>query len=276
MSQSEQMEQAGGNTQTPAKPCQKSRNWFFTFNNPMEAEVSSEQMEHFLRMLEPKAYVFQLEVGESGTKHFQGCVSVKNPIVMPKWLCGKIHWEKCKSWAKAVIYCSKAEGRLEGPWGFGVSLPKPLKVITELRPWQSDLDAILQTEPDDRTIYWYWEPDGNVGKTAMAKYICTKYSALYLAGKATDAKYAVAKFVEKKVLHAAVFDYTRSMEEYISYEGLESIKNGILFNGKYESGMCMYDAPHVIVFANFAPNLEKLSRDRWCVKRIGEINEVWA
>ena len=38
------------------------------------------------------------------------------------------------------------------------------------------------------------------------------------------------------------------------------------FSGKYESGMVRYNKPHVIIFANCRPDIEKLSKDRWKVK----------
>lgn len=268
------MEQAVGNTGADRKLPKKARNWCFTFNNPQNDSIGPEQLEQFLSLLEPKAYVFQLEVGESGTPHYQGCVAVKNPIVMPKWLHEGIHWEMTRSWAKSTIYCQKDEGRLGGPWGMNVTLRKPLKVITELRPWQQELKEILDEEPDDRTIHWYWEEEGNMGKTAMAKYICSKYDALFLSGKASDSKHIVAKYVNSgKTLHAAVFGFPRSMEEYVSYEGLESIKDGIFCSGKYDGSMVMYNPPHVFVFANFAPDMSKLSMDRWRVKKIGSLND---
>lgn len=66
----------------------------------------------------------------------------------------------------------------------------------------------------------------------------------------------------------AIFDYTRSQEEYISYEALEAVKNGIFYNNKYESGMVVYNTPHVIVLSNFRPDLSKLSADRWRIKEV--------
>jgi len=261
----EQLAQGPGNTiEVPVKEkCSKSRSWFFTFNNPEQENIGPEQMEQYLNMLEPKAWKFQLEKGDEGTLHYQGVIYVKNPIVMPKHICKKIHWERCKSWHAALKYVGKKETRVKGPWSFGVKEEVELKVIEELRPWQVMVKEILDEEPDDRTIHWFWEPDGNIGKTAMAKWICSKYNVLYLSGKASDAKYAVANWIKTKVLHAVIFGYVRSNEDYVSYEALEAIKDGIFFNSKYESGMVMYNSPHVIVFANFEPDRTKLSIDRW-------------
>lgn len=66
-----------------------------------------------------------------------------------------------------------------------------------------------------------------------------------------------------------VFHYTRAVENYVSYEALEAIKDGIFFSTKYESGMVVFDSPHVVVFANFPPDRTQLSADRWRITNIG-------
>jgi len=43
---------------------------------------------------------------------------------------------------------------------------------------------------------------------------------------------------------------------------MEELKDGVLFSGKYESKTKIYDIPHVIVFANFLPKENALSKDR--------------
>ena len=52
----------------------------------------------------------------------------------------------------------------------------------------------------------------------------------------------------------------------MSYIAIEGIKDGCFFSAKYEAGMCVYNPPHVMVFANKAPELTMLSSDRWVVK----------
>ncbi len=60
-----------------------------------------------------------------------------------------------------------------------------------------------------------------------------------------------------------VIDIPRANEGNVSYQAIEDLKNGALFSTKYESGMCVFNSPHVVVFANMAPDLNKLSADRW-------------
>jgi len=270
----EHLEQPVGNTKQPSNPTKKSRAWAMTLNNPVQ---TPDQMAQLFSSLEPEAWIFQLEEGASKTPHYQGCIKFKNQRVWPKDLLPGAHWEPCRNWKQSVNYCQKPEGRLAGPWAHGVTIVPTLKVITELRPWQKQIKELLDEEPDDRKIHWYWESNGNAGKTAMAKFICANYpNTIFVNGKASDCKYAVAQQIERgKVLHAAIFGFTRDAEssKYISYQAMEEIKDGIFFSPKYESGMVLYNPPHVIVFANFPPDTSRLSADRWFIENIDRMDD---
>lgn len=251
----------------------RSRAWFGTLNNPEEHSVPTPKyMGELLLQLDCHSYVFQRERGEDGTEHYQMLVVFKNPQNIPLQLNSAIHWERARSIAKSIAYCTKRDTRVEGPWSFNLQLPQELNVLLqdELRPWQKMVVNKLDMAPDGRTINWFYEEQGNMGKTALAKYVCTKYKALYLSGKACDIKYAVSTYLKanNNVIEVVICNFVRSMEEFVSYQALEEVKNGIFFSPKYESGMVMYNSPHVIVFANFAPDLAKLSSDRWDIQHL--------
>lgn len=261
-----QMSQLGGNTSTP-----RSRTWFFTFNNYDVSDISN--VTSYLEA-QCKEYVFQEETGKEGTKHLQGCMRFNNQKRFTEIhnLFPKMHLETCKNWKSAVTYCSKQE-TCTGERYTNMNLPKPLKdPIKTPYPWQNEILELIKQEPDDRTINWYWEPDGAAGKTSLAKHICiNNQNAIFLTGKASDMKYAVAMRVsENKAPEIILMNIVRSQEQFISYQGIEELKDGIFFNSKYESGMVMYNSPHIIIFANFPPDYTKLSRDRWNVVQIGE------
>lgn len=94
--------------------------------------------------------------------------------------------------------------------------------------------------------------------------------ALCVSGKGSDCKYAIVKCYEikKKYPQIIIFDVPRTNIDYINYEAIESIKNGVFFSGKYESAQVIMNCPHVIVFANSMPCQNKLSKDRWVIKEI--------
>jgi len=72
-----------------------------------------------------------------------------------------------------------------------------------------------------------------------------------------------------------IFDLPRTNEGKISYSALEKIKDGFITNTKYETGAIAFNKPHVVVFANFPPDLTSrdgnltLSADKWITYEIG-------
>jgi hypothetical protein len=52
------------------------------------------------------------------------------------------------------------------------------------------------------------------------------------------------------------------------YTLLESIKNGRLTCTKYSGTTLRFERPHIVVFANWTPQIELISRDRWNIKEI--------
>lgn len=64
-------------------------------------------------------------------------------------------------------------------------------------------------------------------------------------------------FLMKRIF---ILDLSRTCENFVSYDSIEKLKNGFWFSGKYESKMVMIPPPVVIVFANFKPEIDKLSR----------------
>ena len=63
-------------------------------------------------------------------------------------------------------------------------------------------------------------------------------------------------------------DIERSMEDYISYGAIEKIKNGYFMCAKYESKPIIRNPPHLLIFANFKPNIDELSLDRWVIREL--------
>nr|WAE42495.1 MAG: replication associated protein [Cressdnaviricota sp.] len=254
----------------------RSRAWCFTLNNPVKHGFpNADAVTQLFADLKMLKYCFQLEKGKNGTPHYQGVVYFENDLRFStlQQLCTKIHWEVCKDYKASVIYCMKEEGRIRGPFVHGIYKAVkevPWFLIKELRPWQQKIvDLVKEPCTDERSIHWYWEEQGNVGKTALGKYLAFHHHAIVLGGKAADMKYAIADRMEKgQPTPIIVMDLSRTMEAFISYEGIEAIKNGFFFSTKYKSGQVLMAPPHVIVFANFRPNEANLSSDRWKIKEL--------
>lgn len=254
-------ENGGGNTiSPPVKQCSPSKKWCFTLNN-----YTSENENDIRSKIESvcKQGGFGKEVGESGTAHLQGWVEFKiksRPVgIFPKGM----HWEKMKgSITDSITYCSK-DGDY---WGVGHLIIEPLRLIETLRPWQQKVVDKINTVADERTINWLWEDVGGIGKTSLCKLLCAKYGALLVSGKAADMKYLITEYNQNNpgcFPKCILFDVPRTSMGYLSYTGMEEIKNGLFASTKYECKMLIFNCPHVFVFANSEPDYGAMSTDRW-------------
>lgn len=250
------------NGNTNSQPPQL-KSWFFTFNNYTSDDILS--LERCFNTLCIK-YVFQEETGASGTPHLQGSIHLKKAMRPTEFqLSNKIHWEKTKNCLAADSYACKAETRTGKIYSKG--LPKPLLLITELYPWQKNILDLINQEPDQRKVYWFWEDNGNIGKSAFTKYLVFHHKALFCTGgKYSDIMNLIFNN-NMDECNLIIFDIPRNHGGKISYDSLESIKNGLVCNTKYETGVKIFNSPHIIVFANAPPdNPELLSSDRWVIK----------
>lgn len=125
------------------------------------------------------------------------------------------------------------------------------------RDWQQPILDMIAEPPHKRQILWVYDSVGDTGKSYLSRYLIDKHEAWYCCGgKTNDLTYS---YNGQKVV---IFDFSRDSENYINYQIMEQLKNGMLHNTKYESGMKIFNTPHVIVFANFTPQEGKFSRDR--------------
>jgi len=203
----------------------------------------------------------------TGNKHLQLFIVLKKPmrITELKIPCNP-HLESCRGDEESNLkYTSKENNVVR--WGY----PKEIKIISDLRPWQKEIENIILAEPDERKVYWFWESTGNIGKSALVKYLVVKYNCLFCqGGKESDIMNLVFKSDMDKS-NCVLFDIPRSHKGNISYSSLENIKNGLVCNTKYETGYKVFNSPHVICFANFPPaKPEELSKDRWVISCLNQ------
>jgi len=93
----------------------RARNWCFTLNNPDE-ELLPERWENI------RCAIWQHEVGDEGTYHYQGYAEFTEPMrlgaVRALWGMERAHWERrLGSKEQAIAYCEKRDGtEVDGPW----------------------------------------------------------------------------------------------------------------------------------------------------------------
>jgi len=260
----------GGNTQfPPPKPkttqCPKRKNHFFTINNYTEEQIGG-LLEFFNK--HAKKYAFQEEIAPTtGTPHLQGMVMFDKEIRDTVWdPDGKGHYEALKK--TDMDYQLKERTRKPDGRQWTKGLPKPLKLITPDKWWQLEILDIINSEPDDRAVHWYWSENGGIGKSQFSKYLLAKHGCVFIdEGRKTDIMFTIME-TDMDLKNCVIFDIPRDNGNKVSYKSIESIKNGMIYSPKYESGYKLFNSPHIIIFANEQPDYAKLSEDRWHIKKI--------
>ena len=101
--------------------------------------------------------------------------------------------------------------------------------------------------------------------------MCVKHNALILCGSAKDIKNGICEWMEKskKSPKIIILDYPKDNDcDYISYGGIEEIKNGCFFSPKFKGGMCFYNTPNVVILANQPPDTSRMFKDRFITTEI--------
>lgn len=261
--QMSQDDKGQGNTKT----CRiRARRWCFTLNN-----YTDESIDVLKRaFLSSTGYVIGKEIGTNQTPHLQGYVEYKNAKEFNalKKIDNKIHWEKAVADREDnIAYCTK-----DGDYiiTFEQDFKEKVRDLilkeyedVKWHPWQETVLNIIDGEPDPRKIYWIWEMVGNRGKSYLAKYIDLKYDAIIADGKKDNVFNQIKIHMdEEKLPKIIILDVPRHNLKYVNYGVLEQIKNGHIYSGKYEGSKCLFPHPHVIIFANEAPNWNCMSSDR--------------
>lgn len=241
-------------------------NWCCTWNNyPLDAP------ETLSKVMTPlcKKYVFQKEIGKEGTPHLQGTFCLRKKMRWSEFnLPLNIHWEKTINVKASFEYCSKDDTR-DGLqiWRHPTNIKTPLQTILVLRPWQQKVVDAIMLPPDDRTVNWVYNPEGNQGKTVFAKYMYAKHDAIIATGGGAKDIACLLALLKKdgRDLNkntTFIFNLARSTE-HISWKAIESVKDGLMTSVKYESSTLVFNCPHVWVLSNELPDVRRLSADRW-------------
>ena len=243
-------------------------------------------------------WVFQLERGEiAGKLHYQ-CRLHMDP---PQSKATLLHLMEMRCFERIQctfapesnnsinqgglsFYVMKDDSREDGPWADPSFHPKKRKLYTgkDLEcmktplAWQAQVLAMLKEAPDDRSLIWIADTQGNHGKSKLMKWM--KFSkeldcARVPMGTATQIKTSV---IEKGAHTIYMVDLPRTVgkEERIQeiYSALEEVKNGWVESAMYGKNQeLLMDPPHVIIFSNYYPQIAHMSTDRWRVYKLDTI-----
>ena len=143
--------------------------------------------------------------------------------------------------------------------------PRPLIEGGFLRPWQRTLaDTLLLPCDDDRTILFYVDEVGGMGKSFFQRWMLSKHPdqvQILSAGKRDDVAHAIDPL--KRIF---LFNIPRHGMEYFPYQVVEMIKDRVIFSPKYNScTKVISEIPHVVIFCNEMPDIGRMTEDRFAI-----------
>jgi len=146
--------------------------------------------------------------------------------------------------------------------------PPQLVANPEPRPWQMELEEHLTDDsPDDRTVEFFVDEDGGKGKSWFQRHMLTKYPdkvQLLAPAKRDDMAHTID--IQKSIF---LVNVPKTQMEFLQYSLLEQLKDRTVFSPKYSSMMkILTQTPHVVVFSNEFPDMNKMSADRYIVQEL--------
>ena len=135
-----------------------------------------------------------------------------------------------------------------------------------LRPWQKDAFNLFKQIPDDRTVHWICDKEGNSGKSWFQNYVQAYFG--YTRVFQCDLRMGhrdICHIMRKRSISTIdifLFNDSRSASgsEVNLYRILDNIKDGQAMASKYDGNIISFKTPNIVmIFSTVYPDLNKLS-----------------
>jgi len=165
---------------------------------------------------------------------------------------------------------------------FAIELLKPLPIYED----EGSDDELVWIEPtneknlfpyqkDGRQITVGYDPKGKNGKTEFVKYMVRKdpkrFFAIQGLGQVRDAMEVIKNALASGWSGETLFiTFPRQCADHKIYESLECFIDGFGTTQKYSGTTLEWNARRVVIFTNFMPDLQKMTIDRWDIRKIND------
>lgn len=172
-------------------------------------------------------------------------------------------------------YVMKTESRVEGPWTdkdpVPPYIPRQIREMGELKGWQLDVYRDIGVW-ETRNINCIINHSGNVGKTSLGGYLLAHGKGRMVPPMSSyeDLMKLLLSMPESNFYMVDIpraID-TKSKEKRGMYAAIEKLKDGHVWDNRYEWKERYFDCPNVWVFTNHLPDMTCLSPDRWIFWKI--------
>lgn len=141
--------------------------------------------------------------------------------------------------------------------------------------WHQELMKEVSEKPtisQRRKVVWYCDPNGGCEKTKFARYQILTNPSMWFVSKDMGTSKDAATVIKNALSagwtgHGMIIDLPRQARNHKRmYTYIEEIKDGMVTTQKYNGQTCVFNIPHLIIFANWMPLFYMLSKDRWDVR----------
>lgn len=233
-------------------------------------------------------WIFGEPIPLAGGSHRTG--SVYNKVVLALKEKGMDHWDEVlddhQGWIPSVINGKRKIEEAIMAYDACKRNRERGKAEIVLRPWQGAVIKYLDREPSDRCFHWFWETQGNTGKSFLAEYLISHMGFMNLVkGKQADmAEMIYAQFCPKTAKAARfIIDLSRDCltEDRGSFGAIpamvENILNGRVTRMKYTAEPMMFDRPStIVIFANCPPPGYDVETGTAVVRGDGTVEGPWS
>jgi hypothetical protein len=168
-----------------------------------------------------------------------------------------------------IFYVMKLDSRVKGPWSDTDEKPKPmprqLKNITQLYPYQQEIIDRVLYNWDNRSINLLYDKEGCSGKSTLALY-CMYHKIGRRLPLSNEYKEIMANVMCMPESGLYFIDMPRSinknkLREF--YAGIETLKDGYAYDTRYKFTDKFFNSPEIWIFSNNLPKFKELTKQRW-------------
>lgn len=223
-------------------------------------------------------FIVAKETGLKGYEHWQIRIKIRNLTTEEKaeWIFFKkafgkdAHIEACSD----TWQYERKDGQYWDEGDFLLSRIERLKcrLLPPNDVWQKQYLKLVETQ-DVRQIDVAYDPNGNKGKSWLMNHLYETGKAHYIPPYCTSIEKMVqttaSLYIKQGWKDYLLIDIPRSYKwsEQI-YVAIESIKDGLIMEGRYEAQPINIRGVKIIIMCNDAPKVGKLSADRWRISTL--------
>jgi len=236
-----------------------------------------------------KKWGFQQEIGETGYRHYQIRLSLIKKSTESKLITllkdtnlagAHISPTNNETSGDIYYYVNKLDTRLTGTEPYTDKDPEPPPMTWQLdeflkkgpHPWMIDVFNICNTQRNMREINVIWDYKGGIGKsqfTEWLEYLGAAEQIPFHNSYEDISAWVCSRREQGNKAQNYIIDIPRGLKKdklNEFYSGIESLKDGVVFDKRHRARKIRFDRPNIFIFTNTKPQdetLDMISIDRW-------------